>query len=102
MFKRRVYTNEDKEKWLKVLVPDMMSSEESDEDDNGDVNLLNILPWRAGVVQDFFYDLDQDYYAGKSAQAKRQTKRRLLSDTVSSRPPPAADQFPSWATAAGQ
>ena len=97
VFKKRVYTNnEDKEKWLKVLVPDMISSEESEEDDDGDFNVVKTLPWRAVVVRDFFYDLDEHYYSGKSPQAKRQTKRRALSDEVSSRSLP-VDHFPSWA-----
>lgn len=104
MFKRRVYEKEDKDKWLKILVPDMMSSEESTEDNDqddedgneGDVNYVKILPWRARVVQDFLYDLDGQYSSGKSAQAKRQTKARVSSTELSTRPVP--DGFPSWAT----
>lgn len=61
---KRVYEKEDKEKWLKILVPDMMSSEESDVDDD-DVNFVKILPWRANVVQDFLHDLDHQYSAGR-------------------------------------
>ena len=44
MFKKRVYTKEDKEKWLKVLIPNAMSSEESDEGDDSNVNFVNVLP----------------------------------------------------------
>ena len=96
VFERRVYTSEDKGKWLKVLEPDMMSSEESDEEDPH-VNLVKIVPLRADVVQDFLYDLDDQYYAEKSAKAKRQTKRRVFCDKISTRPL-LGDQFPKWAT----
>lgn len=93
-----MYKKEDKEKWLKILVPEMMSSEDSDQDDDeDDFNFVKILPWRASVVQDFLYSLDDQYYSGKSAQAKRQTKRRVASNELcSARAVP--EGLPIWAT----
>ena len=58
---------------MKVLIPEMVSSEESGEEDN--VNYVKELPWRASLVSDFFYDLDEQYSTTKSAQARRQTKQ---------------------------
>ena len=92
MFKKRVYGKEDKEKWSKVLITDMMSSEESDEEN---INCVKPLPWRSAIVEEFFYDLDEQYISGKSAQAKRQTKERIQGSVPSSRSPPAG--MPRWA-----
>ena len=80
----------------KNLVPDMMSSEDSDQDDDDlNINCVKILPWRSDVVKKFLHSLDCQYSSGKSSQAKRQTKPRIASNEVSSRPVP--DGFPSWA-----
>ena len=99
IFKKRTYKKEDKEKWHKILVPEMISSEESDDDADGNgvaVNVVKKLPWRSDVVREFFYDLDEQYTSGKSSQAKRQTKQRITSIIPSTRPVP--EGFPSWAT----
>ena len=71
----------------------MISSEESDEDDQ---EVLNVkpLPWRGEVVMSFFKRLDEKNDTDKSQQAKRQTKKRKQG-SESSRPKP--DNLPSWA-----
>lgn len=71
---------------------EVMSSEESEDD------LIKVkpLPWRSTRVKDFFQSLDEHQYNDKSAQAKRQMKRRVLGE-VSTRPKPAAELgIPSW------
>ena len=88
-----MYNQDDEQKWLKVLVPAMMSSEESDDDEN--VNYVKDLPWRASIVKEFFADLDQQFVGTKSAQAKRQTKYRVPSAIASQREAPL--EMPSWA-----
>ena len=54
------------------------------------------LEWRSNKVAEFFYQLDAYADEGKSAQAKKQTKERVLADRSSSRAPPKG-KFPSWA-----
>ena len=78
---------------MKVLVPAMMSSEESADEEN--VNYVKDLPWRASIVKEFFSDLDKQFAGTKSAQAKRQTKSRIASVSVSYRQAPQG--IPTWA-----
>ena len=53
MFQRSNLPEQHKEKWRKVLVADMMSSEESDDADDGTI-IVKPLPWRSEKVTDFF------------------------------------------------
>ncbi len=76
VFSKRTYNGSDKEKWQKVLIAEMMSSEESEDDKI----LVKSLPWRSNKVRRFFYALDDQLYSEKSAQAKRQTKERIVGD----------------------
>lgn len=92
VFQKRKYSDVDKKKWLKVLVPEMMSSEDSGDDEKNYVKPLN---WRSPLVKNFFTDLDQEFHASKSAQAKRQTKGREIASEDSSRPVPTG--IPGWA-----
>lgn len=94
IFKKRVYDKQDEDKWKKVLIPAMVSSEESGSGEDN-INYVKQLPWRGSIVTEFFYDLDEQYAATKSSQARRQTKRRLPSATGSSRPAPS--DVPTWA-----
>jgi len=48
----------DKDKWSKVMVVSMMSSEESGEDGGDEVLIRRKLPWRAERVNHFFTQLD--------------------------------------------
>ena len=56
---------------MKVLVPAMMSSEESEDEEN--INYVKDLPWRASIVKEFFSDLDKHFEATKSAQADKKS-----------------------------
>ena len=84
----------DKDKWCKVMVMSMMSSEESGEDEGEEVLIRRRLSWRAERVNDFFKKLDDNVWAEKSPQARRQMKKRMLGE-ASSRPLPAG--MSKWA-----
>ncbi len=92
MFASRVYEEDDRRKWSSVLQSDLMSSEDSGEEDELYVKPLN---WRSKRIENFFMDLDSEYEGKKSSQAKRQTKTRILAETPSKRPAPS--ELPSWA-----
>ena len=72
------------------MVSELISSEESDENDS---IIVRPLPWRA---PDFFKKLDVLIDEDKTSQAKRQRKDRVMSSTESSRPIPASG-IPKWA-----
>ena len=83
---------------MSVLVPEFVSSDYScsdSEDDHEQLLVTQPLEWRAQKVTDFFYQLDQYAKDSKSAQARKQTKTRVLSDTSSMRSKPSG-KFPSW------
>lgn len=61
----------EKDKWMKAMVMDMMSSEESE----GENIAVKELPWRSERVDDFIRKLDDQAASKKSSQAKRQTKK---------------------------
>ena len=75
------------------MVSELISSEESDENDS---IIVRPLPWRAPKVTDFFKKLDVLIDEDKTSQAKRQRKDRVMSSTESSRPIPASG-IPKWA-----
>ena len=83
-----------KEKWNKALIPELISSEESDHE-NEDAVFVKQLPWRADLVNDFFSQLDSKVTESKSVQARRQRKKRITSTTSSTREIPLG--LPKWA-----
>lgn len=83
----------EKDKWMKAMVMDMMSSEESE----GESIAVKALPWRSKRVEDFIKMIDDQADSQKSLQAKRQSKNRVLAG-VSSRPKPTCLVVPSWCT----
>lgn len=89
------YNEADKLKWKKILVTDMMSSDESDTEDGQPFFSVRILPWRSEKVTAFFQRLDRLRQERKSEQASRQTKKRMDKGVISHRPKPTG--FPSWA-----
>ena len=56
----------DKDKWCKVMVMSMMSSEESGKDEGEEVLIRCRLSWRAEKVNDFFKKLDDNVLAENS------------------------------------
>lgn len=96
-FKKLSFNDVDKQKWRKVLITDMISSDDSETDDGNAVFSIKNLRWRSEKVSRFFSKLDQANQARKSEQAARQTKPRLHLGAVSSRAPPTSDRVPAWA-----
>lgn len=92
----------EKEKWKKVLVPEMISSEDDneDEDEESDVFVVRPLPWRSTAVDNFFKSLDAHSKGQKTKQAVRQMKSRVLGAS-SSRPKPLDKTIPRWAFTTG-
>ena len=94
MLQRSAWSEKGKEKWMKVFTSDLHSSEESDEND-GEIIIVKPLPWRSERVTEMFHRLDEKIDEGKSAQAKRQKRRRVMGVEPSARPQPPG--LPKWA-----
>lgn len=73
----------------------MMSSEESGTESSDEI-YVKALPWRASRVERFMRLLDDKSLETKSAQSKRQMKKRVISKDISVRQKPQG-KFPSWA-----
>ena len=89
------YSEVDRMKWKKVLVTEMISSDESGSDDGQPVFIVRELPWRSDKVTSFFQRLDKMREERKSEQASQQTKNRIRNGVISTRPQPSG--FPSSA-----
>ena len=64
--------------WQQLMKTEFMSSEESDVDDDEEVLKVHDLPWRRDIVNTMFSALDIDAAKGKTAQSRRQMKRRVI------------------------
>ena len=96
MLKRSSLPPLEKEKWAKVLIPEMISSEDDNDDEDEDVFVIRPLPWRSTAVDNFFKSLDAHSKGQKTKQAVRQMKSRVLG-APSSRPKPLDKTIPKWA-----
>ena len=96
MLKKSSLAEKDKAKWMNIIVPGFISSDYSCSDSEEDTLVTQTLEWRSSKVTDFFYQLDQHADGAKSAQARKQTKSRVLSDTPSVCTKPSG-KSPSWA-----
>ena len=93
-FNKMSYSDGDREKWEKVLVTQLMSSDESATEDDQAVFVVKELPWRSDKVTAFYKKLDSVWNARKTEQACRQTKNRVRKGVVSHRPAPSG--LPNW------
>ena len=86
-----------KEKWKDVLNIILMSSDESEiEEDGTDVIVYHRLPWLTDVMEDFKQMLDTETLQGITQQALHQTKSRKTG-APSTRPEPTEKSHPpSW------
>ena len=82
------FSEADRVKWRKIFVTEFMSSDESGEEDGRAVFMVKKLRWRSERVSSFFERLDTARASRKTEQASRQTKPRIYSDLISSRPAP--------------
>jgi hypothetical protein len=73
------YLNEeDREKWLKAMKLEVMSSDESAEEDGEEILIVYPLPWLSVEGVAFKNRMDAEKKKEKSSQALRQTKRRVI------------------------
>lgn len=94
LFKKSNMPDKEKEKWLKIFVPDMVSSEESDSND-GDIIIVKPLGWRSERINQMFKKIDDQIESRKTTQARRQKRKRVLGSNFSSRKQPS--HLPKWA-----
>lgn len=80
-----------KEKLSKVLLAEVMSSEESGPEED---MFVKPLPWRSDLVNKFLAKLDERSTERKTAQALRQRKKKIISVHVSSHSAPPG--LPTW------
>ena len=77
------YSDGDHDKWRKVLVKQLMSSDEFSTEDNQAVFIVKALSWRSDKVTLFYEQLDSVRNACETEQACHQTKnlvhKRVLS-----------------------
>ena len=83
-----------KEKWKEIIIPEMISSEESDSE-NEDVIIVKPLIWRSQKVMGTFRELDAANESTKTKQARRQRRKRVIGAVPSERSKP--DNVPKWA-----
>ena len=74
MLKNGKLSDEQRLKWLKVMMNDYMSSEESSTDDTV---ILHRPEWRSDYVTKMFEQIDAYTANMKSAKARRQKKRTV-------------------------
>ena len=79
-----------KEKWKEIIIPEMISSEESDSE-NEDVIIVKPLIWRSQKVMGTFRELD----AANESTKTKQARRRVIGAVPSERSKP--DNVPKWA-----
>ena len=86
-----------KDKWSKCVAAELLSSEESDNEN--DTIVVKPLPWRADKLTEFLHNLDILNVESKNMQSRRQRKERVISSGASTRPILAgadAAKFPKW------
>ena len=82
----------DKAMWMECLVPEVMSSEDSEDDGSFTVRPL---PWRSGKATRFLTSLDLKHRKKQSRKSRVMTYQR--SDGLpSDRPKPIAGCVPDW------
>ena len=91
--KKTFKKQEDRKRWEKIFHTDMMSSEESAEEDGEEILTVKPLTWRAEIVNKMMADLDIICKKDKSPQSRRQLKTRKTGE-ASIRPSP--NWAPAW------
>lgn len=95
MIKKGKYKDEaERDEWLKVMSIELMSSEESECENEEDVIVVHPLPWLSEKVVTFKANLDLEIRRDKTPQARRQMKRRVIGSPSSRKP---SDALPPWA-----
>ena len=84
--------DKEKPKWMKYLVPELMSSEDNEDDGSF---VLHQIPWRSQKANDFITSIDTKYDTKRSKKSKVMTAERIPG-TYSDRPKPAEGTLPLW------
>lgn len=92
--KTTAISEEIKEKFLPCLVPDLISSEESGEEDEGQF-IVRPLPWRSEKVDNFFATLDHKHEKRQTVRSKKMSYGRK-DGLPSDRPKPRDGTLPKW------
>lgn len=83
----------DMDQWKSIMTLDIMSSDESGEEDGEEFLLVHPLPWLSTAVTQFKLSLDDQIQSSKTPQAKRQMKKRLVGcDSTRG----VVESLPSW------
>ena len=92
--KSSVLTDEAKKKWKPALIPELMSSKESDDSDDGNASFtVHPILWRSDKVNNFLYRLDQKKSNNSTQRSRRMSLKRKVG-FPSDRLPPAS--LPDW------
>ena len=86
---------EHKPLWMEVIVPEFMSSEDSDEENGKSALAIRPLTWRSPKVTKFFRQLDVKSNKYKSDRGRRQTIPRKVGN-VSERSKPLSFPDDHW------
>ena len=78
--KGKYASDKEKEKWMSVMTPEVMSSAESAEDDGEEVILVHQLPWLTKEVAAFKQQMDDEIKKKQSPQKHtvRQSVYRVI------------------------
>ena len=71
-------SQEQKKKWMACLVPELMSSEESEGEDEQSEFIVHPLVWRSDKVTNFLHKLDHKKQTSTSQRSKRMTMKRTV------------------------
>lgn len=85
--------SKEKPKFLEAIVPELMSSEDSEDDDGSFV--VRPLPWRSSKISEILFALDEKHDRKRSRKS-RMMKFQRLEGLPSERPQPIAGTVPNW------
>lgn len=89
-------SKEGKEKWSPCLTQELISSEDSEDEDEGQF-IVRPLTWRSDKVTELFMNLDRKYYNRQTTRSKKMSYDRVRqSGQPSDRPKPMNSNLPSW------
>lgn len=84
----------DMQVWKSLMTIEIMSSDESGEEEGEEILLVHALPWLSETVTQFKMSLDHEIISSRTPQARRQMKKRLTG-CPSKRP--VFGNLPTWA-----
>ena len=92
--KTRAIPDTEKPTWMECLVPELMSSEESEDDGSF---TIRPLPWRSEKATSFLLGMDHKHQKRQSRKSLVMTFQRNEGTLPSDRPKPIDGSVPAWA-----